>query len=884
MVMLRRHIPYCDTLSKKMERTLLEAAYKGDKASVEACLQAPEGVDINCTDLLGRTALEISVDNENVEIVELLLKQPGVKVCNALLYAIREGVFKMVEMILNHHSITPETLGDGWSARLVAENGENFEYASDISPIILAAHLNQFEILQLLLSRGAIIRRPHSLSCSCKQCHDDRMNDSLLHSLRRINTYRALASPAWISFTSSDPVLTAFRLSWELQRLSDLECEFKEFYWELSEQCKKFACDLLSQCRSSEEVIGVLNKDVSDDPQDIWSSKLSLARLRLAIKYEIKQFVAHPHCQQLMTSIWYEGFPGRRQSGWLMNTVICLLLIFSWPLLSICYIAVPKSRVGNLVRAPFMKFLYYSTSFGCFLFLLTFATFEDYRHSASSAIDSLRAAERGPALSFVEMLIVIWVIGMAWSEVKQIWQEGFIKYVNQYWNWLDFIMLSLYLSTFALRLVAYFMVTTGRYEPALLVRTYWKAEEPVLISECLFAVANVFSFARIIYLFQMNPSLGPLQISLGCMLVDIAKFFFIFTLILSSFAIGLVQLYWYYSTERHVCRKLGYCDESTSAFSSISDSYITLLWSLFGITNTKTTDVEEHHEITQWTGRALYIAYHVTSIIVLLNMLIAMMSHSFQRINDHADLEWKFHRTKLWMGFFDEGSTLSAPFNILITPKAVYRCLTKIYQIAKAWLGQTSSRGRPLQRHWRTISYLRGLQQHIRTAIMQRLVSRYIHQTKKKAQMEGINEDELLEIKQDISSLRYELREERRKELARTSSNFDGIKREILRTLSAADRVYEPKTSSSKMSSKHVPTVADSEAKESVDKQTTEVQRPFDGGIYDVEQRLSQLQEQIVSSVQRVVDQKLDQWLSKFCQPHSHDADESHSSKKPTAV
>uniref|UniRef100_A0A5S6QG37 ANK_REP_REGION domain-containing protein n=1 Tax=Trichuris muris TaxID=70415 RepID=A0A5S6QG37_TRIMR len=282
-------IPPCGTASKQKERILLEAAYKGDKASVEACLQASDGVDVNCTDLLGRTALEISVDNENVEIVELLLKQPGVKVCNALLYAIREGVFKMVEMILNHHSITAETLGDGWSARLVAENGENFEYASDISPIILAAHLNQFEILQLLLSRGAVIRRPHTLSCSCKQCHDDRMNDSLLHSLRRINTYRALASPAWISFTSSDPVLTAFRLSWELQRLSDLECEFKEFYWELSEQCKKFACDLLSQCRSSEEVVGVLNKDVSDDPQDIWSSKLSLARLRLALKYEIKQ-------------------------------------------------------------------------------------------------------------------------------------------------------------------------------------------------------------------------------------------------------------------------------------------------------------------------------------------------------------------------------------------------------------------------------------------------------------------------------------------------------------------------------------------------------------------------------------------------------------------
>ncbi|PIO56599.1 hypothetical protein TELCIR_22001, partial [Teladorsagia circumcincta] len=61
----------------------------------------------------------------------------------------------------------------------------------------------------------------------------------------------------------------------------------------------------------------------------------------------------------------------------------------------------------------------------------------------------------------------------------------------------------------------------------------------------------------------------------------------------------------------------------------IADSYLTLLWSLFSITKVEDTDVAE----------------------------------------DHADLEWKFHRTKLWMAHFDEGSSLSPPFNIIITPK-----------------------------------------------------------------------------------------------------------------------------------------------------------------------------------------------------------------------
>ena len=38
--------------------------------------------------------------------------------------------------------------------------------------------------------------------------------------------------------------------------------------------------------------------------------------------------------------------------------------------------------------------------------------------------------------------------------------------------------------------------------------------------------------------------------------------------------------------------------------------------------------------------------------------------------------------------------------------------------------------------------------------VMRRLVSRYIHQAKKQHRQDGVNEDDLLEIKQDISSLR----------------------------------------------------------------------------------------------------------------------------------
>ena len=157
--------------------------------------------------------------------------------------------------------------------------------------------------------------------------------------------------------------------------------------------------------------------------------------------------------------------------------------------------------------------------------------------------------------------------GFVWAECKQLWEEGLKAYLRQWWNWLDFIMLSMYLCTLSLRLVAFIQTKhPEKYGPPVSPRTEWPDADPTLVSEGVFAIANVFSFARIIYLFQANPQLGPLQISLGCMLIDIGKFFFIFFLVITSFACGLNQLYYFYSTSS------SFSTRSTAISTSISPS------------------------------------------------------------------------------------------------------------------------------------------------------------------------------------------------------------------------------------------------------------------------------------------------------------------------
>ncbi|KAH6935617.1 hypothetical protein HPB50_007068 [Hyalomma asiaticum] len=67
-------------------------------------------------------------------------------------------------------------------------------------------------------------------------------------------------------------------------------------------------------------------------------------------------------------------------------------------------------------------------------------------------------------------------------------------------------------------------------------------------------------------------------------------------------------------------------------------------------------------------------------------------------IGDHKDREWKFARSKLWMGYFDEGSTLPPPFNLIISPKSVWYFLRGFVRLGR-FLCKSAFAARPRFQH-----------------------------------------------------------------------------------------------------------------------------------------------------------------------------------------
>lgn len=517
----------------------------------------------------------------------------------------------------------------------------------------------------------------------------------------------------------------------------------------------------------------VLSVDSVTGKHEPYRSHMRLARLRLAIECKQKTFCAHPNIQELLATMWYENLPGFRKRSAIAQILQVILIGLMFPIYSVAYLIAPHSHLGRFIKKPFIKFICHSASYITFLVVLILASqrveafynwesviklfssevasksaqqfrtdsnisFEDEFKNHLKNLNSVfpssgrglslgkifgqlpaSSKKRGSAPSPIELVILFWVLSLIWAEIKQVKSLGIYYYKADMWNLLDSVASGFYIGAIILRFVSYVQSDTESIEVA---REHWDAYDPTLLSEGLFAAATIFSALKIVYIFSVNPYLGPLQISLGRMIIDILRFSWIYMLVLFSFACGMNQLLWYYADlERHHCLNItNYSleqyysaqhdqamhrrnngesketvegafvttleEESTNPpvtldgscktwryFSNVFESSQTLFWATFGLVDLENFDLTGIRQYTRFWALLMFGCYCFINVIVVLNLLIAMMNHSYVKISKKSDIEWKFARTRLWMSYFDTGSTVPAPFNIIPSIKSIAR-------------------------------------------------------------------------------------------------------------------------------------------------------------------------------------------------------------------
>ncbi|XP_026725922.1 short transient receptor potential channel 4-like [Trichoplusia ni] len=639
------------------ETDFLALVSEDDVDAVKTYVASHPDLNLNCINFQGVSALHIAVQNRSVAMVEFLLTHPNIEIGDNVLHAIHYNSIKILEMLLNAQSkISPGLEFAGTT--------HSTDYPAHVTPLILAAQMGHYELVSLLIDRGHCIARPHVPNCRCIACKNSLVNEDPLHaSSARLSVYRAIASPAYLVHVSSDPILTAFRLTAELADNAAAYRHIAGAYLQLSDDVSAFAVDLIGCCRTSEEVEFILKQKSGCRGR----RHFVLPRLLMAVDYRQKEFVAHPNTQQVLESYWLGDWHNWRSKYTRTKAMIILYRVFITPIILIVCMVAPRHRLVRHWQIPLNKLITHVAAYFVFLALVFYISNQD---------KSLQ--KRGPPNTGAEAPIILYVCGYTWSALRMIVMQGPHRYFSKMWNWAEIIMLTMFGLTFVFWVAAAIDIAIRDQED--LDRKYWRQYDPTLLAEGTFCLATIFAFFRLMFLCQLNYHLGPLQVSLGKMTIDIYKYIIVFAIIISAFAAGLARFYQYYDGMVYE-DEFGMKTVQVSSFTSLSDTLNTLFWALFCMAPLESADVvlentrelrnvdkmrDNRHAYTERIGYFCFGCFEVISVIVVLNMLIATMSNTFQRVNDNVDIEWTFGKTEVYIDYMLQ-TTLPSPFNLIPT-------------------------------------------------------------------------------------------------------------------------------------------------------------------------------------------------------------------------
>ncbi|XP_077485192.1 short transient receptor potential channel 4-like [Amblyomma americanum] len=617
----------------------------------------------DCLNCQGYTVLHVAARNKNLPMVRTLV-QSGVRLKDVLLHAVETGDLALTRFFV-------EELGK--SDRQCETRGYSSSptYTSDVSPVILAAQLGHWAIIRFFVKRGCTVEPPHKASCLCKTCLKVMSLEGVNVSTRNLNTYKAICNPHYMLQVSGDPFLDSFIYVQSMRETADGQEEFRMAYSEEVAKLRTFICRLLDQCRTVDETRVLLERRAGLEGS---VGHLAFPRVILALQYNEREFVTHSYVQQVLRLEWEGEFQAWNRLPFHVKIFHFVVRFFTLPVIAVWVKLKPESTTAKHWSSPVSKYMNHFAARILFVFFVYLQI----------TLDKSRTTRGAPSTG-VEWFIVIWVMGYAFEEVIHCVSIGPSRYFRNLWHWYDIVMLSVFFLTFIFWIVAWVEMLGDPSEGSVPPRKDWPSTDSTLIHEALFAVSSVLSVFKLMFFFQESAKLGPLQVSISSMMVEIARFLFICVCIMLAFAFGLTRMYEPYLGMK---RKDPDGDEvkQNPAFTTFTNSMKTLFHRMLGVASEDQADVVvanaddgsiNEHKFTEFVGSTMYSFYQVLMLVAMLNSLIAIVTGTFQKVVDNAEVHWKFYRTRLWMHYINEALIVPSPFIYFQIPLLIVEATKK---------------------------------------------------------------------------------------------------------------------------------------------------------------------------------------------------------------
>lgn len=276
-------------------------------------------------------------------------------------------------------------------------------------------------------------------------------------------------------------------------------------------------------------------------------------------------------------------------------------------------------RITSFYSAPFTKFMGNLVSYVAFIFL--------YGYVITMYFPPFDSSKTFGGLSVVEFILYFWIFTIIMEEIRQLaaqqpktFGDKLRVYFSDTWNRVD---------TFAL--LAFVVAACLRFFDS----TYEAARITLSLNIIVFIV-------RSLQIVSVNRQLGPKLVMIRKMLEDLKQFVIILAIFIIAYGIALQAVTF----------------PGPGPFSKTWDQVIRGIldlpyWQMYGelfleeISGQKPAEYFEVHPTAKWLSPALLAGYMLFTNVLLLNLLIAIFSYTFERVQEDSDKVWKFQRYEL---------------------------------------------------------------------------------------------------------------------------------------------------------------------------------------------------------------------------------------------
>ncbi|XP_015788937.1 uncharacterized protein LOC107365878 isoform X2 [Tetranychus urticae] len=410
---------------------------------------------------------------------------------------------------------------------------------------------------------------------------------------------------------SESPIYVAVKLARAFETLANRDKDKSRDLLAASSYCDNIAIELLNIISTNYGISSLLRA----------TDNRSIEFLDVLIEFERKMVTSQHAVQKYLSKVWL----GNLQWTSTRFTIFFITLLLFPPL----WVVVSTPIGHKLHSIPVIKFLSFLTAHIYFIIVL----------SSVLLFPPLTIAYYECCLpQWNEWLLFIWIIGLLFSEIVNPRDRSGLGNIKMIILVFCFIGVIMHLSVFVLN----FLIDEHDF---LLDEPWFTRRSDILfMRNQIWAWAMLFSFIDFLNFLTVHPLFGPWGVIIVELLGDLIKFVSVLMLFIAGFTLHICAIY-----------QPVYQSHVNASFSSHGTTFMEpaktgeiLLWALFGLVQLEELPAKHlNPSFSQRTMKAIFGIYMLLSIVVLINLLIAMMSNTYQRIEDQSDIEWKFGRAKL---------------------------------------------------------------------------------------------------------------------------------------------------------------------------------------------------------------------------------------------